>query len=102
MLLAFLTLWAVPGSGGEAVISREVAVQGQDLADRLAQPVTEMKQQLTSLGCNQFSLAYWSEKMPTHFRVEVRCRRWMRDVPLDANGPTGLASHEPTAAGSPR
>ena len=24
MLLAFLTLWAIPGSGGEAVISREV------------------------------------------------------------------------------
>jgi hypothetical protein len=102
MLLAFLALWAIPGSGEEPVISRELILHGQDLADQLTQPVAEMKQELTSLGCSQFSLAYWSVDMPTRFRVEVRCRDWIRDVPLDGNGPMGLASHEPTAAGSPR
>ena len=101
-LLAFLALWATQGVGGEVVVWREVAVHGQDLASQLAQPVAEMKQQLKSLGCNQFSHAYWSEDIPTQLHVEVRCRGWMKDGPLDGDGPTGLASHEPTAAGSPR
>lgn len=102
MLLVFLALWAVQGFGGEVVIWREIAVHGGDLAGQLAQPVAEMKQQLTSLGCNQFSLAYWSEDMPTRLRLEVRCRNWMRDVPPDSRGPMGHANYESTAGGPPR
>ena len=102
MLLAFLALWPGQGVGGEAVIWREVAVHGQDLAGQLSQPVAEMKQQLMNLGCDQFSLAYWSEDMPTLLRVEVRCRNWMRDVPPDSRGLMGRASPESTAGGPPR
>lgn len=102
MLLAFLALWAVQGVGGEVAIWREIAVHGQDLAGQLAQPVAEMKHQLTSLGCNQFSIAYWSVDLPTRLRVEVRCRGWMRDVRLDLMGPGGSADHESTAGGPAR
>lgn len=102
MLLAFLALWAIQGSGGEVVIWREIAVRGQDLADQLLEPVAEMKQELTSLGCNQVFLAYWSEDMPTRFRLEVRCRNWMRDVPPASRGPMGRANQEPTVAGPSR
>lgn len=102
LLVASLALWPIGGFGGEAVISRELILHGQDLVDQLAEPVAEMKRQLTSLGCNEFSLTYWSEEMPTRLHVEVRCRSWMRDLPFDATGPVGLASHESTAAGSPR
>lgn len=101
-LLAFLSLWAGQGVGGETAIWREVAVHGQDLAGQLAQPVAEMKQQLKSLGCNQFSLAYWTVDIPTRLRVEVRCRDWLRDVPVDSNRSMGLANHEPSTAGSSR
>jgi len=101
-LLAFLSLWAGQGVGGETAICREVAVHGQDLASQLAQPVAEMKQQLTSLGCNQFSLAYWSEAIPTRLRVELRCRGWMRDGPADAREPMGRANQESTVAGPAR
>lgn len=101
-LLVFLALGTSQGFGGEVAIWREIAVRGQGLADQLLEPVAEMTQELTSLGCNQFSLAYWSEDMPTRLRLEVRCRNWMQDLPLDATVPVGLASHEPTAAGSPR
>jgi len=71
-------------------------------ADQLARPVAEMKQELTSLGCNQFSLAYWSEAMPTRLRVELRCRGWMRDGPADAREPMGRANQESTVAGPAR
>lgn len=101
-LLAFLSLWAGQGVGGETAIWREVAVHGQDLASQVAQPVAEMKEQLTNQGCNQFSLAYWAVSMPTRLRVEVRCLGWIGDVPLDSTGPMGLASHKSTAGGSPR
>ena len=102
VLLAALTLWPNQGAGGETVIWREVAVHGQDLADQLAQPVAEMQQQLTSLGCAQFSLAYWSVDIPTQLHVEVRCRGWRGDVPPDSRRPMGRASHEATAGGPPR
>ena len=101
-LLTFLALWPGQGVGGEMAIWREVAVHGQDLAGQLAQPVAEMKQQLKSLGCTQFSLAYWSEDMPTRLRVEVRCRNWIRDVPADSRGLMERANYESTAGGSPR
>jgi len=108
-LLAFLSLWAGQGVGGETAICREVAVHGQDLAGQLAQPVTEMKQQLTGLGCDQFSLAYWSVDIPTRLRVEVRCRGWMGDVSQDSRRPTHTfgagtrrVTHESTAGGPPR
>ena len=96
-LLAFLALWAMPGFGGEVAIWQEVAVHGQDLASQLAQPVAEMKQELTYLGCNQFSLTYWSVDIPTHLRVEVRCRDWLRDVSLDWSEPTSHQSAEGSA-----
>lgn len=92
-LVAFLALWAIQGFGGEVAISREIAVQGDDLPSRLAEPVAEMKRELASRGCSQFSLTYWSVGTPARLRVEVRCRDWMRDVPL---------SQEPTAGNSPR
>lgn len=101
-LLAFLSLWAGQGVGGETAIWREVGVHGGDLADQLARPVAEMKQQLTSLGCDQFSLAYWSEATPTRLRVELSCRGWMRDVPADAREPMGRANQESTVAGPAR
>ena len=102
ILLAFLSLWAGQGVGGETAIWREVAVHGQDLAGQLAQPVAEMKQELTSLGCNQFSLAYWTVDMPTRLHVEVRCLGWMRDVPADAREPMGRANQESAVAGPAR
>ena len=102
MLVASLALWTGQGVGGEVAISREIAVHGQDLASQLARPVAEMKQELTYLGCNQFSLTYWSVDIPTHLRVEVRCRSWTGHVPPDSGGPTGRANHESTAAGPAR
>jgi hypothetical protein len=102
MLFAFLALWAMPGFGGEAMISREVTVHSQDLAGQLAQPVAEMKRELTSLGCDQFSLAYWSADIPTRFHVEVRCRGWVRDVPAGSREPMGRANQESTVTGPPR
>ncbi|MBI4560915.1 MAG: hypothetical protein HY724_02635 [Candidatus Rokubacteria bacterium] len=101
-LLALLALWAGQGVGDEVAIWREVAVHGQDLAGQLAQPVAEMKQELTSLGCNQFSLAYWWGDLPTQLRVEMRCRGWMSDVPPDSRERMGRASHDSPVAGPPR
>ena len=97
LLVASLALWPIGGFGGEAAISRELILHGQNLVGQLAEPVAEMKRQLTSLGCNEFSLTYWSDEMPTRLHVEVRCRSWTRDVPLDASGAVGLVSHGSTA-----
>lgn len=102
MLLASHALWAVRGAAGEVAIWREVIVHGQDLAGQLAQPVTEMKQQLMNQGCSQFSVAYWSVDTATRLRVEVRCRDRMMDLPLDSGEPVERARHDSTAEGSPR
>lgn len=102
VLVASLVLGGIGGFGGEVAVWREVAVHGQDLAVQLAEPLAEMKQQLTNQGCSQFSLAYWSMGIPTRLHVEVRCRAWMRDLPVDAGEATRGARDEFTAGGSPR
>lgn len=101
-LAAFLALWAVQGFGGEIAMWREIAVHGRDLTRQVAESVSEMKQQLTTVGCNRFSLAYWSLSIPTRLHVEVRCREWRRDVLLESRRSMGRASHESAVEGSPR
>ncbi len=102
VLLAFLALWTGRGAADEVAIRREVAVQGGDLVGQLARPIAEMKQELTNLGCSEFSVAYWSVDTLTRFRVEVRCRSWTGGVPPDSGGPMGRANHESTVAGQSR
>jgi len=69
--------------GAEVVLSREVTVHGENLVGQLTQPIAEMKQELATKGCSEFSLAYWSVNGPTRLHVEVRCAEWVREVPLD-------------------
>lgn len=83
-------------------IWRDVAIHGDDLAGQLSESIDEMKHHLTSLGCQEFSLAYWSVDVPTRLRVEVRCRSGMEDLCADSNRPLTRACRRSTAGGLPR
>lgn len=85
MLLGSLALSPAHAVGGEGAVWREIAVHGEDVLGQVARPVAELKEELMTQGCTEFSLAYWSGELPARLRVEVRCRDWMKDM-ADAGG----------------
>ena len=89
----FLAFGPAHGWAAEVALSREVTIQGENLVGQLAPPIAEMKRELTAKGCGEFSLAYWTvEDSSTRLHVEVRCLRWMPDVPSDSSGETERVS----------
>jgi len=90
LLLTGIALWGLPGYTAEVAVGRDVVVSSEDLPGQLAQPVAEMEQQLSRLGCNRFSRAYWSVDASARLRVEVRCVGWTRDL-LPGQSTTPLA-----------